>query len=67
MNQPGGGLLTRSAQWSLPILALPGRAGLDLGLSLSYPSLVWTGSGPYIYFDEDRAFPGPGFAGISDN
>jgi YD repeat-containing protein len=42
-------------------LGLPGRAGLDLGLSLSYSSSVWTRSGPYIYFDEDNAWPSPGF------
>lgn len=61
INQPGGGLLTRSADWSVSLLSLPGRAGSDLGLALSYSSLVWTRSGPYIYFDEDRGFPSPGF------
>src|SRR5688572_21472686 len=39
----------------------PGRAGLDLGLGLSYSSMVWTRSGPYQYFDEDNGFPSPGF------
>jgi hypothetical protein len=61
MNQSGGGLLSRDASWNLPLLSLPGRAGLDLGLSLSYSSAVWTRSGPYIYFDEDNGFPSPGF------
>src|SRR5690349_22192506 len=60
-NQPGNGMLTRDASWSVPLLSLPGRAGLDLGLALSYSSLVWTRSGPYIYFDEDNGFPSPGF------
>src|SRR5438876_179502 len=60
-NQPGNGLLTSDAQWSVPLLSLPGRAGLDLGLSLSYSSMVWTRSGPYIYFDEDNGAPSPGF------
>ena len=60
-NQPGSGLLTRDASWSVPLLSLPGRAGLDLGLALSYSSMVWTRSGPYIYFDEDNGFPSPGF------
>ncbi|HKO99202.1 MAG TPA: DUF4214 domain-containing protein [Pyrinomonadaceae bacterium] len=60
-NQPGNGLLARDAEWSLPLLSLPGRAGLDLGLSLSYSSQVWTRSGPYLYFDEDIGFPSPGF------
>src|SRR5215212_5406928 len=60
-NQPGNGMLTRDAAWSVPLLSLPGRNGLDLGLVLSYSSLVWTRSGPYIYFDEDNGFPSPGF------
>src|SRR6266436_2901576 len=60
-NQPGSGLLGRDAEWSTPLLSLPGRAGLDLGLSLSYSSMVWTRSGPYVYFDEDNGFPSPGF------
>ena len=60
-NQPGRGMLSRDATWSVPLLSLPGRAGLDLGLALSYSSMVWTRSGPYIYFDEDNGFPSPGF------
>jgi len=60
-NQPSHGMLTRDATWSVPLLSLPGRAGLDLGLALSYSSMVWTRSGPYIYFDEDNGFPSPGF------
>ncbi len=60
-NQPGSGLLARAAEWSVPLLSLPGRAGLDLGLSLSYSSMVWTRSGPYLYFDEDSGWPSPGF------
>ncbi len=60
-NQPGHGMLTRDATWSMPLLSLPGRAGLDLGLALSYSSMVWTRNGPYIHFDEDNGFPSPGF------
>ena len=60
-NQPGNGLLTRDASWSVSLLSLPGRNGLDLGLGLSYSSMIWTKSGPYIYFDEDNGFPSPGF------
>lgn len=60
-NQPGNGMLARDANWSLTLLSLTGRSGLDLGLVLSYSSLVWTRSGPYIYFDEDNGFPSPGF------
>ena len=54
-------MLTRDASWSVPLLSLPGRAGLDLGLVLSYSSMVWTRSGPYLYFDEDNGFPSAGF------
>jgi YD repeat-containing protein len=60
-NQPGNGILTRDASWSMSLLSLPGRAGLDLGLALSYSSMIWTRSGPYLYFDENNGFPSPGF------
>jgi hypothetical protein len=60
-NQPGHGMLARDVTWSVPLLSLPGRNGLDLGLVLSYSSQVWTRSGPYIHFDEDNGFPSPGF------
>jgi hypothetical protein len=57
----GEDLASRNFNWSLPLVSLPGRAGLDLGLSLSYNSLVWTKSSSAIKFDADRGFPGPGF------
>jgi YD repeat-containing protein len=60
-NQPGNGMLTRDVNWSVSLLSLPGRNGLDLGLALSYSSMVWTPSGPYLHFDEDNGFPSPGF------
>ena len=62
-NRTGGGgedPLSRNYNWTVPLLNLPGR-GLDLGLSLSYNSLVWTKNGNFISFDEDGGFPGPGF------
>lgn len=64
MNRTGGSgedPLSRNYNWSAPLINLPGRAGLDLGLSLSYNSLVWTRSGNYITFDDDAGFPSPGF------
>lgn len=64
MNQTGGGgenPLSRNFNWSIPLVGLKGRAGLDLGLSLSYNSLVWTKSGSSISFDDDQGFPAPGF------
>jgi YD repeat-containing protein len=65
-NRTGSGgvdLLSGNANWSLPILGLKGRAGLDLGLSLSYNSLVWTKSqdGTSTKFDADQGRPSPGF------
>lgn len=60
-NQSGNQLRARDCEWSLPLFSLPGRAGLDLGLTLSYSSLVWTQVGNSIYFDEDAGSPSPGF------
>lgn len=62
-GEPGADLRSGNYHWSVPLLGLPGRSGLDLGLSLSYNSLVWTrdGSGTAISFDADRGFPSPGF------
>ena len=63
-NQTGGGAenpLSRNFNWSLPLVSLPGRAGLDLGLTLSYNSLVWTKNGSFISFDDDNGFPSAGF------
>lgn len=63
-NETGGGgenPLSRNYNLNIPILGLPGRAGLDLGLSLAYNSLVWTKNGSTISFDDDGGFPSPGF------
>jgi len=64
MNRTGGSgedPLSRNFNWSVGLVGLSGRAGLDLSLSLTYNSLVWTRSGSYVAFDNDRGFPGPGF------
>lgn len=63
-NRTGSGgedLVSRNYNWSIPIVGLNGRAGLDLGLSLAYNSLVWTKAGSTIVFDADHGFPSPGF------
>ncbi|MGH9970022.1 MAG: DUF4214 domain-containing protein [Pyrinomonadaceae bacterium] len=65
-NKTGDQLRARDCEWSIGLLSLPGRAGLDLGLGLSYSSLVWTRSalssgGGYLYFNEDNSSPSPGF------
>jgi Fibronectin type III domain len=64
INEVGGGAdnpLSRNFNWNLPLVSLHGRAGMDLGLTLSYNSLVWTKIGNIITFDKDQGFPGPGF------
>jgi YD repeat-containing protein len=57
----GKDLLSRNCNWSLPLLSLPGRAGLDLGLALSLNSLVYTRAGSVMHFDPTQGFPAPGF------
>src|SRR5262249_36680257 len=53
--------LSRNINWKLPLVNLPGRSGLDLGLTLSYNSLVWTKIGATtVTFDDDNGFPSPG-------
>lgn len=64
LNETGGGgdnPLSRNFNWNLPLVALTGRAEMDLELSLSYNSLVWTRAGNTISFNRDNGFPGPGF------
>jgi YD repeat-containing protein len=64
-NRTGTGgvdLLSNNFNWSLGLVGLRGRAGLDLGLTLSYNSLAtWTHTGNYIDFDQDEGTPSPGF------
>lgn len=49
---------SRNFNWSLPIVSLPGRAGLDLDLTVFYNSLVWTKQGTTTKFGLNRGFPG---------
>lgn len=58
---PGEDLHSGNFNWSMPLVSLPGRGGLDLGLSISYNSLVWLKSGNTIFYDLDYGFPAPGF------
>lgn len=63
-NQTGEGgvdLGSRNFNWSLPLLGLRGRAGLDLNLALTYNSLVWTKHGSFMKFNADFGSPAPGF------
>jgi hypothetical protein len=54
-------LLSKNVSYSFPVLSLPGRAGLSLGLALFYNSKVWIKSGSTIYFDGDKGWPGVGW------
>ena len=60
-GQPGEDLGSQNFNWDLPILSLPGRAGLDVSLTLYYNSLVWTKDGSFIKFNADLGNPSPGF------
>jgi RHS repeat-associated protein len=52
---------SRNFNWSMPLVNLSGRAGLDLNIALHYNSLVWTKQGNSVQFNADHGFPGPGF------
>jgi RHS repeat-associated protein len=60
-GEAGVDLGSRNFNWSIPLLSLPGRAGLDFSLTLSYNSLVWTKDGSYMKFNADLGSPAPGF------
>jgi subtilisin family serine protease len=60
-GETGVDLGSRNFNWSVPLLNLPGRAGLDLNLNLHYNSLVWTRDGNFIKFNADLGSPAPGF------
>jgi RHS repeat-associated protein len=54
---------SQSYNYAIPILNLPGRAGLDLTLNLYYNSRVWNvdNVGNSVTFNADRDFPSYGF------
>ncbi len=60
-GQQGVDLGSRNFNWSQSLVALRGRAGLDLNLTLVYNSLVWTKDGSFIKFNADLGSPAPGF------
>jgi len=60
-GEPGINLGSRNFNWSMPLVSLTGRSGMDVNLSLTYNSLVWTQDAGKIKFDADQGFPGPGF------
>jgi RHS repeat-associated protein len=58
---PGVTLGSQNFNWSMPLVSLPGRAGLDLSIALYYNSLVWTKQGTAIQYNADHGTPAPGF------
>lgn len=48
---------SRNFNWTLPILKLPGRAGMDLDLTLYYNSLIWTKQGTTTKIGLNKGFP----------
>ncbi|MGH9932459.1 MAG: hypothetical protein ACREA9_24925, partial [Pyrinomonadaceae bacterium] len=48
---PGEDLFSGNVNYSLPLVSLPGRAGLDLNITLSYNSLIWVKYSGQMYFD----------------
>ena len=60
-GQAGVDLGSQNFNWRTSLLYLPGRAGLDLSLTLSYNSLVWTKDGNFMKFNADLGSPAPGF------
>ncbi len=60
-GDPGVDLGSQNFNWDLPVVSLPGRAGLDLSIALYYNSLVWTKQGSVIEYNADHGTPAPGF------
>ena len=56
-GEAGVSLGSRNYNWSLPLVNLAGRAGMDLDLTLHYNSLVWTKQGMTTAFNLNRGFP----------
>ncbi len=54
---------SQSYNYTIPVLHLPGRNGMDLRLNLYYNARVWTldNAGHTITFNADRDFPSYGF------
>ncbi len=54
-------LFSQNVSYTVPVLSLPGRAGLGLNLALAYNSKVWVLSGTTMYFNGDSGWPAPGW------
>jgi YD repeat-containing protein len=61
-NATGGtNLHSQNFGWGTSLVNLPGRAGLDANLGISYNSLLWTKVGSAMVFDADNSNVTPGF------
>jgi RHS repeat-associated protein len=54
-------IIQRRFNFSVPVLGLAGRAGLGVGLALSYSNNLWQTSSAGTTFNVDRGFPAPGW------
>ena len=60
-NETGGdSLFSGNYFWSVPVLDLPGRAGHDLNLALTYNSHIWTKTSNIMALGS-YSIPGNGF------
>ncbi len=61
-NATGGtNLYSQNFGWAASLVGLAGRGGLDMGLGISYNSLIWTKVDDTIYFDTNQDNISPGF------
>ena len=54
-------LYSQNFSWGTSLVSLPGRSGLDMGIGISYNSLVWTKVGNTMVFNPDAGTMFPGF------
>ncbi len=52
---------SQNYNFTAPVLSLTGRAGMSVGLALSYNSRVWARAGSTMIFNGDRGYPAPGW------
>ncbi|NOT63330.1 MAG: RHS repeat protein [Acidobacteria bacterium] len=62
IGDSGEDLYSRNYNWQFPLVSLPGRAGMDLNLTLSYNSLIWAKRNGVMYFDPESSPITPGFS-----